>query len=55
MTCQLIKICFQGTPFGKLPIFEADGVVLAESQAISRYLAKKHGKNVVIQQLHTYS
>lgn len=31
------------TPFGHVPILEVDGRVLAQSNTIARYLAKKHG------------
>lgn len=31
------------TPFGHLPVLEVDGVVIAESRAIARFLAKEHG------------
>ena len=30
-------------PYGQLPILEFDGVVLAQSMAILRYLAREHG------------
>jgi glutathione S-transferase len=30
------------TPFGKLPLLERDGIVVAESQAICRHLARVH-------------
>nr|QST14963.1 GSTsigma1d protein [Diaphanosoma celebensis] len=31
------------TPFGKLPVLHVDGKVLAQSNTIARYLARKHG------------
>ncbi|XP_057369493.1 probable glutathione S-transferase 7 [Daphnia carinata] len=31
------------TPFGHVPILEVDGQVLAQSNTIARYLAKRHG------------
>ena len=31
-------------PYGQLPILEFDDVVLAQSMAILRYLAREHGK-----------
>jgi glutathione S-transferase len=30
-------------PFGQLPILEFDGIVLAQSMAILRYLAREYG------------
>jgi glutathione S-transferase len=30
-------------PFEKVPVLEIDGVVLPESAAITRYLARKYG------------
>ena len=33
------------TPEGKLPIFESDGVVLSQSQAIAAYAAELGGKD----------
>ncbi|CAL2039226.1 unnamed protein product [Caenorhabditis brenneri] len=33
------------TPFGQLPLLEVDGMVLAQSHAISRYLARQFGIN----------
>lgn len=35
--------CKTATPFGHVPILEVDGRVLAQSNTIARYLAKKHG------------
>ena len=32
------------TPFGQLPIFETEGVIFCQSNAIARYLARKFGK-----------
>jgi len=38
-----------GTPFGQLPILELEGgVMLCQSLAIARYLARKFGKQVHI-------
>jgi len=31
------------TPWGQMPILEVDGAVLAQTNTIARYLAKKHG------------
>ena len=35
---------FTDTPFGQLPLLEADGIVLCQSRTIGRYLANKFGK-----------
>ena len=32
------------TPFGKLPLLEEDGKILAQSNTIARYLARKFGE-----------
>lgn len=39
--CVMFK--YTVTPFGHVPILEVDGQVLAQSNTIARYLAKKHG------------
>jgi glutathione S-transferase len=35
--------CILATPFSQVPILEVDGQVLAQSNAIARYLARKYG------------
>lgn len=34
---------FKAIPFGKVPILEIDGVIIHQSLAIARYLAKENG------------
>jgi glutathione S-transferase len=36
--------CVSAAPFGQLPLLEVDGVTIAQSAAIMRYLAHQHGK-----------
>jgi hypothetical protein len=37
------KFLSLATPFGHVPLLEVDGVVIAESSAINRYLARQFG------------
>ncbi len=41
----LIGIFFfpPGLPFGQLPVLEVDGVIIAQSHAIARFLAREFG------------
>ena len=39
-----LRFNFTDTPFGQLPMLEADGIVLCQSRTIGRYLANKFGK-----------
>jgi glutathione S-transferase len=38
-----LGICAGKAPFGQLPIYEEPGLVLAQSSAIARHLAREHG------------
>ena len=35
-------------PLGQMPVLEIDGVVLAQSDAIARYVAEEFGKSIPI-------
>ena len=43
MTRAVINLVTIEMPFKKAPVLEVDGKMLAESHAIARYLARKHG------------
>ena len=43
MTRAAINLVTIEMPFKKAPVLEVDGKMLAESHAIARYLARKHG------------
>lgn len=31
------------TPFGKIPVLDVDGIIISESRAIARFVARRHG------------
>ena len=43
----VIPVTFAESPFGKMPVLDVDGVLLCQSKAIDRLLAKTFGKNFI--------